>query len=82
MIEAALEVSRTSLTSGHGQGLKDILAPVEQQSGGMVRIISGKGQIIYKSGQKLAKFEKNLHLGGTLIEWTIPVHQVDLREKT
>ncbi|WP_420415941.1 hypothetical protein [Marinovum algicola] len=73
MIEAALEVSRTSLTSGHGQGLKDVVSPVDQLGGGSVRILSGKGQVLYEFGGKIAKIEMSQHLGGTLIEWTIPV---------
>ena len=73
MIEAALEVSRTSLTSGHGQGLRDVVSPVDQLEGGRVRILSGKGQVLYEKGGKLGKVERTQHLGGTLIEWTIPV---------
>ena len=45
MIEAALEISRTSLTSGHGQGLRDVVAPVDVLGGGEVRILSGRGQL-------------------------------------
>lgn len=73
MIEAALEVSRTSLTSGHGQGLTDVLAPVEELKGGRVRVLSGRGQVSYSYGSHIEKKEHCQHLGGTLIEWTIPV---------
>lgn len=73
MIEAALEVSRTSLTSGHGQGLLDVVSPVDQLGGGCVRILSGRGQVLYEKDQKIVKIERSQHLGGTLIEWTIPV---------
>ncbi len=73
MIEAALEVSRTSGTPGSGQGLRDVVSPVDQLGGGRVRILSGKGQVLYEKHGKLAKVEQSQHLGGTLIEWTIPV---------
>ena len=73
MIEAALEVSRTSLTSGHGQGLTDVLAPVEELKGGRDRILSGRGQVSYSYGSPIEKKEHSQHLGGTFIEWTIPV---------
>ena len=73
MIEAALEVSRTSLTSGHGQGLNDVISPVDQLGCGQVRILSGKGQVLYECGGKCSKIERSQHLGGTLIEWTIPI---------
>ena len=73
LIEAALEVSRTSLTSGRGQGLKDVLSPVDVLGTGKVRILSGKGQVGYSPGGAITKRENSLHLGGTLIEWTIPV---------
>ena len=73
MIEAALEVSRTSLTSGHGQGLRDVIAPVDVLGGGEVKILSGRGQITYTGQESVSKVEMSQHLGGTLIEWTIPV---------
>jgi len=73
MIEAAVEVSRTSLTSGHGQGLCDILSPIDTLQAGSLRILSGKGQILYEYGKGIKKTENLEHLGGTLIEWRIPV---------
>ncbi len=76
LIEAALEVSRTSLTSGHGQGLRDVLSPIDVYQAGRVRILSGKGQLSYSPDGTVKKQENGLHLGGTLIEWTIPVPKV------
>ncbi|WP_339690076.1 hypothetical protein [Celeribacter baekdonensis] len=73
MIEAALEVSRTSLTSGHGQGLKDVVSPIDVLGKGQVRILSGKGEVRYSSDGSIYKTERSQHIGGTLIEWTIPV---------
>ncbi|MFC3168711.1 hypothetical protein [Paracoccus fontiphilus] len=73
MIQAALEVDRTSLDGGHGKGLQDVIAPVQDLARGQVRILSGKGSIIHTGGKTTAHVDRALHLGGTLIEWTIPV---------
>jgi len=78
MIEAALEVSRTSLGGGHGQGLQDVVRPIDAYGKGKLRILSGKGAILYEAGGKVTRTEHTLHLGGTLIEWTIPVDAEDL----
>ena len=72
MIEAAIEVSRTSLTGGHGKGLKDVVAPVTGLRGGKVRILSGRGRYLCYGDGTTEKSDGDLHIGGTLIEWTIP----------
>lgn len=74
MIEAAVQVARTSQNSalGRGQGLSDVVSVTHEIAGGTVRILSGKGQILYKERGNIERSEKRLHLGGTLIEWTIP----------
>lgn len=73
MIEGALEVSRTSRTVGHGQGFSDMMAPVDAMLNSSLRILSGKGEVLYKNGEGIKKVEHDLHLGGTLVEWTFPV---------
>jgi len=77
MIEAALKVSRTSeaMGSGHGQGLRDILSPVEETGSGSVRILSGRGGILYDKAKGVQRIQLSSHIGGTLIEWTLPVKQ-------
>ena len=72
MIEAALDVSRTSMTSGHGQGLQDVLSPVVEVGRGTVRILSGRGQILYDAREGLSRRTLPSHVGGTLIEWCLP----------
>lgn len=72
LIESAIEVSRTSLGGGHGRGLKDVVEPVANLRGGRVRIFSGRGSYIRYGDGKVEKDDKPLHIGGTLIEWTIP----------
>ncbi|RPE63079.1 hypothetical protein EDD53_2674 [Pacificibacter maritimus] len=73
MIEAALKVSRTSRSDGHGQGLRDIVAPVESMAGAKLRILSGCGEVLYRQGEQISKRDRSNHIGGTLVEWTIPV---------
>ncbi len=71
-IEAAIDVSRTSLSGGHGKGLKDVVSPVAHIEGAQVRLLSGKGTILYSKGGVTQRRDEALHIGGTLIEWTIP----------
>lgn len=73
LIEAALEVDRTSLQGGHGKGLQDVIAVAQNITGAEVRILSGTGQVLYRSDGTKVLRDETLHLGGTLIEWTIPV---------
>lgn len=75
MIAAALEVTRTSRGdwTGRGYGLHDIVMPIEETGCGSVSILSGKGEILYEPGQKITKTEHGTHLGGTLIEWVVPL---------
>ncbi|WP_226557790.1 hypothetical protein [Salipiger thiooxidans] len=73
LIEAAIEVDRTSLDGGHGKGLQDVVAVVQGRPGAKVRILSGKGRVLYYDDHTVELKDEALHLGGTLIEWTIPV---------
>lgn len=75
MIEAALEVSRTrkGAGSGRGQGLTDVISPIEELGVGRLRILSGKGCILYQPGRVIERIEYRNDLEGTLIEWIIPV---------
>lgn len=74
MIKAALEVDRTSLSGGHGKGLQDIVSVVQGFADAEVRILSGYGSILYRKDKTLILKDEPLHVGGTLIEWTIPLH--------
>lgn len=74
MILAALEFDRTSLSGGHGKGLQDVVTPIKETRGAKVRILSGTGSIIYHYGGRVERSDERLHLGGTLVEWTIPVN--------
>lgn len=73
LIRAALDISRTSKGPGRGRGLNDVISLLKYIKGGRVRILSGKGQVLYHGEDRIELSERELHLGGTLIEWTIPV---------
>jgi len=73
LIAAAIEMDRTSLQGGHGKGLQDVIRPVTSTPGASVRILSGTGSVLYHHDGSLAKKDEKLHIGGTLIEWRIPV---------
>lgn len=79
LIEAAIQLDRTSLDGGHGKGLQDVVAVVESVPGASVRILSGTGRVIYHHDGRTEKRDEPLHIGGTLIEWTIPVGSHDGR---
>lgn len=72
LIEAAIDVSRTSLKGGHGKGLSDVVAPILGNQSARVRILSGKGSLICYGDGDVERRDESLHVGGTLIEWTIP----------
>lgn len=73
MIEAAIEITRTSRGGGHGKGLQDIVAPIRNIQGGKVRILSGRGLYMCSSDGQVEKSDVAHHIGGTLIGWDIPV---------
>jgi hypothetical protein len=73
LILAALEVDRSSLDGGHGKGLQDIMEILQSFNGASVMILSGKGSLHHTYGQDKRLRDNTLHIGGTLIEWTIPV---------
>ncbi|MFT4148605.1 MAG: hypothetical protein QM656_00285 [Paracoccaceae bacterium] len=73
LIAAAIEMDRTSLQGGHGKGLQDVIRAVETTPGSSVRILSGTGSVLYHHGGRIEKKDEALHIGGTLVEWRIPV---------
>lgn len=71
--EAAIEMDRSSLQGGHGKGLQDVIAAVKSTAGSSVRILSGTGSVIYHHGGGVEKKDEAPTIGGTLVEWRIPV---------
>lgn len=82
LIAAAIEMDRTSLQGGHGKGLQDVIGAVETTPGSSVRILSGTGSVLYHHGGRIEKKDETLHIGGTLIEWRIPVGNHENRTRS
>jgi anti-anti-sigma regulatory factor len=72
-IDAAVQVGRTSTgIPGRGRGLNDMRKFIENNPRGRLRILSGHGEVIYRTGSELPeKVLNNVGLNGTLIEWEI-----------
>ena len=72
MLKAALEVGRTRTGLEYrGLGLKRMSDVVTGADKGSLRILSGKGEIVYYSDQTIVTRDHDSHIGGTLIEWSM-----------
>lgn len=72
MIRAAVAVGRSSVPqSGRGLGLQEICNYVDKRPGSYLRILSGRGEFIYRGHDKIECAEHEHDLGGTLVEWRI-----------
>ena len=72
MLKAALEVGRTRTFLDHrGLGLQRMSNVVTGAKDGYLRILSGKGEIVYHADQTLTTSDHDRHIGGTLIEWSM-----------
>lgn len=73
-IKAATELTKTSTGQKHrGKGLSDILSVINSIGKGSLLIYSNKGELRYRcSGQSIQDYKYSV--GGTIIEWTIPLN--------
>jgi hypothetical protein len=72
MLRAALEVGRTRTGLDHrGLGLKRMSDVVTGADKGYLRILSGKGEIVYYANESIETRDHDHHIGGTLIEWSM-----------
>ncbi|MEL7098303.1 MAG: hypothetical protein AAGM84_05685 [Pseudomonadota bacterium] len=73
-IEAAFEVGRTRTGQGErGKGLNKMWEAIKLANAGYIRVLSGKGDVTLTPTGVLKKIEHSAHIGGTLVEWSIPV---------
>jgi hypothetical protein len=73
MIAAAVEVGRSSTgQAGRGNGLDEIRRFVECSTRGRLRILSGRGEVVYSTGRDQPD-QRVLDepFSGTLIEWEV-----------
>ena len=55
---------------GRGKGFSDIKRPIDSNaSAEYLLVYSGKGEVVYKSGQILKEYTHTHSMGGTLLEW-------------
>lgn len=72
VIEAALELRRTSTNiGGRGRGLYEMAEWIDRTGSGFLRIISGKGCVIYRPGGVKERVTLPGAFCGTLVEWKI-----------
>ncbi len=74
LIMAAMELGRTQTELSHrGKGLPDVKKYIEVQKSGDLRIISNRGEYKFKAGEKPQIIEHKNSIGGTLIQWDVPL---------
>lgn len=74
IIEGAFEVGRTrTKLSQRGKGLRQMHDIIVKADAGTMRILSGHGDILLNKAGVVEKSTYSSHVGGTLIEWSIPV---------
>lgn len=72
LIEAALELRRTSTSiAGRGRGLYEMAEWIEKTGTGFLRIMSGRGQVLYRPGGRKERIKLPVSFCGTLVEWEI-----------
>jgi len=80
MIHAAMEVGRSRMGQTHrGKGLNDLKQIIDLCQAGTLRILSKKGEYVYRVRNGLAISDVKGHtvsLNGTLVEWTIPLDAI------
>ena len=75
MIEAAIKLGRTRTHKPErGKGLRDMSCIIEETGAGYFRIVSGRGDYTAHADGTVEKSQHSSHIGGTLVEWSIPVN--------
>ncbi len=73
-IDGAFEIGRTSTgIDGRGRGLNQMREATEIADNAYIRIVSGKGDVKYNCSRNSEKQQLPAHIGGTLVEWSIPI---------
>jgi len=73
-IQAAMALGRSKTKDEHrGRGLQDLRSFVDNAGTGSLTIFSSRGQFEYRAGGKESLTNHDKSLGGTLIEWTVPL---------
>lgn len=71
-IKAAMHLGRTQTGRPHrGKGLLDIRSFIDESTDGRLRILSGRGEYIYRSNGAEELKTLSQSIGGTLIQWEV-----------
>lgn len=82
-IDAAFELGKTRTNKDErGKGLKDMQNVIQQAGAGYFRVISGQGDYTLNSDGVVKKRRHGSHIGGTLIEWSIPISALNSEENS
>jgi hypothetical protein len=74
LIDAAFQIGKTRTgQKERGKGLKDMQSVLEKAGAGYIRVISGQGDCTLSAHEHVEKRRHSSHIGGTLVEWSIPV---------
>lgn len=74
LIEKAFEVGKTRThLDERGKGLSKMREAIELAGDGYLRVMSGKGDVTLGPEKTLKKVDHSTHIGGTLVEWSIPI---------
>jgi hypothetical protein len=75
LLKGALEYSRSRTEqAGRGKGFKNIMSAIDTYKTGRLRIVSGRAEVTYSGHGVIVSQRRKRHVGGTLIEWTLPTH--------
>jgi hypothetical protein len=73
LLKRALEYSRSRTEqAGRGKGFKNIMSAIDTYQTGSLRIVSGRAEVTYSGQGVIVSQRHDQHVGGTLIEWTLP----------
>lgn len=77
IIDGAFEIGKTSTgIDGRGRGLNQMREAIEVADDAYIRVISGKGDVKYKCNRGGEIGHLPAHIGGTIVEWSIPIDAI------
>ena len=83
LLKGALEYSRSRTEqAGRGKGFKNIMSAIDTYKTGRLRIVSGRAEVTYSGQGVIVSQRHDQHVGGTLIEWTLPTRLFEKSKET
>jgi hypothetical protein len=83
LLKGALEYSRSRTEqAGRGKGFKNIMSAIDTYQTGRLRVVSGRAEVTYSGQGVIVSQRHDQHVGGTLIEWTLPTRLFEKSKET